>query len=196
MRRYAVGLQLALLTLGGVASGYLWRAALDRTSSQVVYVSAGEPYEPSRLSAPRLRRTASVRKQAHSARPPRRAAISHRRPRAATAASPAQLASATVAPSSAAAAPVSAPAFPPRRKSRAKHVAPRPAPSPPSPPVSPPPPPPPPPPAPAPPTPALPPPPPAAVPEKGSRPGWGHGDRNHTHTGPPGLASGRGRGKK
>src|SRR4051812_10866885 len=45
MRRYAIGLQLVVLICCAVASGYLWRAALE-TGRAIRYVSAGKPYEP------------------------------------------------------------------------------------------------------------------------------------------------------
>lgn len=34
-----------------------------------------------------------------------------------------------------------------------------------------------------------------AKPEGGTRPGWGYGDKNHEHTGPPGLSENPGLGK-
>ena len=68
----------------------------------------------------------------------------------------------------------------------------QPPPPPPQPPPPPSPPPPPPRPGPPPPPPAPSPPPPSAAPAESTKPGWGCGDPNHTHTGPPGKGSGKG----
>ena len=55
MRRFGLGLQLALLVSCGVASGYAWRAALVPKRTAVRVVPATLPYEPAPLTrlAPR-----------------------------------------------------------------------------------------------------------------------------------------------
>src|SRR5205823_5296791 len=58
VRRYALAVQLVLLLCCGVASGYLWRAALGSGRAFVTrFVYAGRPYEPSWFS---VRPTARV----------------------------------------------------------------------------------------------------------------------------------------
>lgn len=188
MRRYAVGIQLALLVCGGAASGYLWRAALEG-GTKIRYVSAGLPYEPTTLAAPvRETHVATAPVPAKRVRPLRRHHVRVSTPVAASApraATSAQLASIRPVVSPPAPAPAPPPASRPVKRT---HPAPRPKPLPKAvpPPASPPPQP-----APAPPP---PPPPPAVTPTPvaaapvSTRPGWGHGDKNHEHTGPPGQA--------
>ena len=182
MRRYALAIQLVALICCAVASGYLWRAALG-TGRAIRYVSAGTPYSPA-WPAPEAPGRVTV---THV--PTHEPTTSAGRPaRTGTAA---RLASATARTSSKASHPAtSSPAV-----AKVGHQSPPPQ----SPPASAPPPSPPPsPPPPSPPPPAPPPspPPPASPPtravsvvrapaNKGERPGWGRGDRNHDHTGPP-----------
>jgi hypothetical protein len=210
VRRYGLGLQLALLVSCGVASGYAWRAALSPSHvPQTQYIYGGKPFAPSWFSSP-----PSVRVVPNTHAPTNR----HRKVRRATSADAAaasssgtkgasvssgtksasasrQLASVTTSQRAASSSP--SPASPtPRHKEPGHprhHSPPPPPPSPPKPPAPPPSPPPPSPPSP-PSSPAPPPvtPPPPSVPtvqtdpDKAFKPGWGHGDPNHEHTGPPG----------
>jgi len=186
MRRYALALQLVVLLCCAAASGYLWRAALG-TGRAIRYVSAGSPYNPSwpapsppgKVALPRVL-------HAHSAKP---SGV-----KAPLSGASAELASGVVRPHAGSArTPVSGsgstkpPAqLPPPKSSPPPPPTPTPTQPPPSPPAPPPPPSPPPPPPPPPPSPPPPPAPVArSVAEQGARPGWGHGDKNHVHTGPP-----------
>jgi hypothetical protein len=189
MRRYALALQLVVLICCAVASGYLWRAALE-TGRAIRYVSAGTPYRPS-WPTPEA---------------PDRVTVNHVPPtrpgRAARTGPAVRSAVATAGPSSKTSRPAtSSPAVAKVGDQNPPPQSPPASPPPQSPPPSPPPPSPPPPPAtpPSPPPPPAPPPsppPPASPPtraasvvtapaKKGERPGWGKGDRNHDHTGPP-----------
>jgi hypothetical protein len=194
MRRYALALQLVVLICCAVASGYLWRAALG-TGRAIRYVSAGTPYSPA-WPAPEA---------------PGRVTVTHvptQEPatslgRAARTGLAARSAVATAGPSSKTSRPAtSSPAVAKVGDQTPPPQSPPASPPPQSPPPSPPPPSPPSPPAPPPtppPPPAIPPspPPPASPPTRavsvvrapankgGERPGWGKGDRNHDHTGPP-----------
>ena len=198
MRRFGLGIQLALLVSCGVASGYAWRAALSSGQvPQTQYIYGGKPLAPSWFFSPPSARVVpnghastnrhpKVRRatNAHSAAP-----SSSGTSTSGTKSAPAsrQLASVTSSPQAASTSP--APASPtPAQKGpgHPKHHSPPRPPKPPAPPPSPPP---------SPPSPPAPPPatptPPAApvvqtTPAKGSRPGWGHGDPNHDHSGPPG----------
>ena len=192
MRRYGIGLQLVLLVCSGVASGYIWHAALTSKRNSIRFVFIGPPYQKTQLAPPPRTRTTFTRTRAgkrhvraeatsfaqspHAA--PTRSAP-QRRPHAT------QLASASVHSSEAATHPAAKhPARPARPPIKLKKPAP---PSPPSTPpaaVTPQPAAP----APSPPTPA-PEPVQAAAASTGTRPGWGHGDRNHDHSGPPGQTS-------
>jgi hypothetical protein len=205
VRRFGLGLQLALLVSCGVASGYAWRAALSPDHvPQTQYIYGGKPFAPSWFSSPP---SARVVPNAHAPtrRHPkvRRATSAH-----AAAASPSgtsfsgtksasssrQLASATASAQAATNSSSTASPTPTQKgPGHPKHHSPPHPPKPPAPPPSPPPSPPSPP--PSPPSPPAPPPvtptPPAApivqtTADKGRRPGWGHGDPNHQHSGPPG----------
>jgi hypothetical protein len=177
MRRYALALQLVVLLCCAAASGYLWRAALG-TARTIRYVSAGSPYSPSwpapsppgKVALPRVLHTPSA--QPSGAKAPASGASSELasgvvRPHGRSARTPVSGSGTTKPPSQS----------PPPKSSP-------PPPSPPTPPPSPPAPP-------SPPSPPPPSPPPPAAPvvrtvaEQGARPGWGHGDKNHVHTGPP-----------
>ena len=177
MRRYALALQLVVLICCATASGYLWRAALG-TGHTIRYVSAGNPYNPpwpapsppGKVALPHVLQAPSA--QPSEARAPSSGASS-------------ELASGVVrSQGGSARAPVSGsgttkpPAqSPPPKSSPPPPPTPTPPPSPPAPP--------------SPPTPPPPSPPPPATPvartvaEQGARPGWGHGDKNHVHSGPP-----------
>jgi hypothetical protein len=193
MRRYALALQLVVLICCAVASGYLWRAALG-TGRAIRYVSAGTPYSPAwpapeapgRVTVTHVptHETATSRGRAARTGPAARSAVATAGPssktsRAATS-SPAVGKVGDQKPP-----PQSPPASPPPQSPPPSP----PAPSPPPPPTPPPSPPPPPAPPPSPPPPASPPTRAVSVvrapASKGERPGWGKGDRNHDHTGPP-----------
>ena len=192
MRRYAIGLQLIMLICSAVASGYLWRAALG-TGRAIRYVSAGKPYEPPWPAAGRPTRVKVTHLPAHKPATVAPHSVSRTVPAGRTSAvRAAQLASAAERPRSEA----SHSSSPATAKVRDQNPPPSPPPSPPPTPPSPPSPPPPTP----PPTPPPSPPAPAAplattLTNKGDRPGWGNGDKNHEHTGPPGQ-SGNGHPKK
>ena len=173
MRRYALALQLVVLICCAVASGYLWRAALG-TGRAIRYVSAGTPYSPAWPAPEAPGRVTVTHVPRHEpATSPGRAARTGPAARSAVAtAGPSSKTSQTATSSPAVAKvgdqnppPQSPPASPPPQ----------------SPPPSPPPP--------SPPPPASPPTRAALVvtapAKKGARPGWGKGDRNHDHTGPP-----------
>ena len=187
MRRYALALQLVVLICCAVASGYLWRAALG-TGRAIRYVSAGTPYTPAWPAPEAPGRVTVTHVPTHEpATSPGRAARTGPAARSAVATAGPSSKTSHPATSSPAIAkvgdqnppPQSPPASPPPQS-------PPPSPPPPAPPPSPPPPPAPPP---------SPPPPPSpttraasvvtAPANKGERPGWGKGDRNHIHTGPP-----------
>jgi hypothetical protein len=177
IRRYALGFQVVVLLCSAVASGYLWRAALG-TDHAIRYVSAGTPYNPP-WPAPAAPGRVTV---THV--PRYEPATSHGRAARSSAAKAAQLSSATAEPR-AQASHTSSPEAP---KVGAQKPPPQSPPASPPPQTSPPSPPPP------PPSPSPPPPPPpptrtalavTAPAKKGERPGWGKGDTNHDHTGPP-----------
>jgi hypothetical protein len=199
MRRYATGLQLVLLVCAGAASGYLWRAALDPRSTVAPELVLRGP-DPIQLfvKPPTTKGHRHVQAQAkrsvHPQTPAKRAsaAVTRHEPNPST-----ELAS--VSTSKYTAPTQTAPRAKPA-PSRSKKPNPRTAPTRPKtkprtslPPAPPPPvaatPPP------AAPSPSPPPTPVAAVPQQASdpstRPGWGKGDPNHDHTGPPGQ-SGKG----
>ena len=161
MRRYALALQLVVLLCCAAASGYLWRAALG-TGRAIRYVSAGSPYNPSWPAPSPPGKVALPRVlHAHSAKP---SGV-----KAPLSGASAELASGVVRPHAGSArTPVSG-----SGSTKPPAQSPPPKSSPPPPPT---------------PTPTQPPPPaPVArsVAEQGARPGWGHGDKNHVHTGPP-----------
>src|SRR5262245_22353547 len=176
-------LRLCLLVAAGVTSGYLWRAAFESTS----------PAEQRVAAAPRVVHPApappTVRIVPHHLTAPAKRAVVHvavvrSAPQSAT-----SLASQTVGSPSSPEAPASSPPSKPTPKPT---PAPTPSPSPPptttttSPPAS------------TPTTPVAAPaqqsaPPPTTTPTPttetpgdDTRPGWGHGDQNHDHTGPGG----------
>src|SRR5438105_3820590 len=178
MRRYAIGLQLIVLLCSAVASGYLWRAALG-TGRAIRYVSAGKPYEPpwpTPGSAGRVAVTHVPTSKPVTRHTGAKAARARSEPVAhSSAPKAAQLASASARPRAESSQPATSASAvakvrdqtPPQRS------APAPAPSPPAPT----------PPSPSPRTPAASV---AAGPTKAQdRPGWGYGDRNHDHAGPP-----------
>jgi hypothetical protein len=199
VRRFGLGLQLALLVSCGVASGYAWRAALSPGHDfQTRYIYGGKPFTPSWFFAPPSVRVVPIRPASRPASKNRhlklRRAISARTaPASSSGAKGAsvsrQLASVGASPHVAGSSPSPASPIPPRPKRPAhpRHHSPQPPPpAPPQPPVSPPSPPSSPPSPPAPPPVTPPPPAVSTVQTGGSRPGWGHGDPNHEHTGPPG----------
>jgi hypothetical protein len=194
MRRYALALQLVVLICCAVASGYLWRAALG-TGRAIRYVSAGTPYSPAWPAPEAPGRVTVTHVPKHEpATSLGRAARTGLAARSAVAT--AGLSSKTSHPATSSPAattvgdqtppPQSPPASPPPQSPPPSP----PPPSPPSPPAPPPTPPPPPAPPPSPPPPASPPTRAVSVVRApankgGERPGWGKGDRNHDHTGPP-----------
>jgi hypothetical protein len=207
MRRYATGLQLVLLVCAGAASGYLWRAALDpRSAVAPSFVRAPDPtwlfVKPRATSGGQqtpspLRVQAQAKRSVHPRTPAKRGSPAVKRhilrhePH-----TRAELASLTAPKQTL---PESQPAQPQTRSKRHKPLAPpprskkskppatrRPVPPPVSPTPSPP----------QPSRPAIPATPvPPAVSSPSARPGWGKGDQNHDHTGPPGQ-SGKGNSKK
>jgi hypothetical protein len=199
VRRFGLGLQLALLVSCGVASGYAWRAALSSGQApQTQYIYGGKPFAPSWFSSPPSARVipnahapANRRPKVHRATSADAAAASTSGTKSASASR--QLASVTTSPQAASSSPSPASASPtPRHKGPSHprhHSPPPPPPAPPQPPTPPQTPPPSPPSPPAPPL-VTPPPPSVATvqtdPDKAFKPGWGHGDPNHEHTGPPG----------
>jgi hypothetical protein len=197
VRRFGLGLQLALLVSCGVASGYAWRAALSPGHvPQTQYIYGGKPFVPSWFSLPPSARVvpnghATTNRRAKVRRATSAGAAAASSSGTTNASATRQLASVTASPQGGTNSP--SPASPtPRQKGPGHprhHSPPPPPPAPQQPPVPPPTPPPPPPSPPAPP-PVTPTPPAAPLVQttanKGSRPGWGHGDPNHGHTGPPG----------
>jgi hypothetical protein len=201
MRRYATGLQLVLLVCAGAASGYLWRAALDPRSTVAPELVLRAP-DPTQLfvkpptTGGRRHVQAHAKRSVHPQTPAKRASAAANRhePRPS-----AELASVSTPKYTA---PTHSGQQAKPATSRSKEPNPRTAPSRPKPkpraatPPAPPPvtatPP-------AAPSPSPPPTPIAAVPQQASnpstRPGWGKGDPNHDHTGPPGQ-SGKGNSKK
>jgi len=193
VRRYATGLQLVLLVCAGAASGYLWRAALHPRST---IASELAPYRqdltwpfikpPATDSPPQARARAHARRSVQARTQPSSgsSAVTGHVPN-----SSAELAASTT-PKQTVAGSKPTPSLPrtpkPQTSPGPKSPPPPPPPSPPSPPSPPP---------------TSPPPAPvasAAVQQQVStnsstRPGWGKGDRNHDHTGPPGEP---GKGKK
>jgi hypothetical protein len=189
----AQAVKLSALVAAAVSAGYLWRAALDTGPEQVLTTAppaihfdpgadlfnslAGLQAEAAQVARQEALRAERARIAAHS---------KHGSPASASEAQP--IVFVRTGPA----------ASPPHRSgstgsggsSHAKSPKPKPKPKPPPgrggqhPPPPPPPQPAPPPAPPAGPPPAQPPPPPPA--RGGSRPGWGKGDRNHSHSGPPG----------
>ena len=200
MRRFGLGIQLALLVSCGVASGYAWRAALSSGQApQTQYIYGGKPFAPSWFSSPPPARVipnahapANRRPKARRATRADAAAASTSGTKSASASR--QLASVTTSPQAASSSPSPAsPTATQKRPGRPRHHSPPHPSKPPAPPPSRPPSPPSPPPSPpSPPAPPLVTPPPPSVatdqtdPDKAFKPGWGHGDPNHEHTGPPG----------
>ena len=205
MRRYATGLQLVLLVCAGATSGYLWRAALDRSTAAPELVHRGpNPTQlfvkpPTTAGHPRVR--AHTKRSLHPQAPANRAsaAVNRYKPNPST-----ELASVSTpkytAPTHTGSQAKPAPS--PSKRPNPRTAPPRPKPNPPTapPPVAPPvtttPPPTTAPPPSPPPTPVITPPvPEQAASSSSTRPGWGKGDPNHDHTGPPGQ-SGKGNSKK
>lgn len=215
MRRYATGLQLVLLVCAGAVSGYLWRAALHPRTTvasepvpQIQYPAWPFTKPPATAGRTQVRpRTTRSVQQHRSATRGSSAATQHR------VSSGAELAS-VATPSHTVNKTKPAPSGSKAPKLRtAPHPQSPPAPTPPAtvaPPATPP--------TPASPPPASPPftPSPPSTPsapttpssppvvsavaqqqatQSAARPGWGHGDQNHDHTGPPGH-SGKGESKK
>lgn len=214
MRRYATGLQLILLVCAGTVSGYLWRAALH-SQSTVAPTRLRQSQEPTRLfvrpqaapahSGGRAQPKRSVRPRIRTRRssPAATSQVVHSKAELAAVSMPTH----RTTPRRPVVQTKPKPSRP-TKPSRPKTPNPGPRPSPPAPAPSPPavvPPPTPPPPTPPPPTPPPPTPPPPtppstpvtptpvvspptkqAAPTSSTRPGWGKGDRNHDHTGPPG----------
>jgi hypothetical protein len=185
VRRYAIGLQLVVLLCCAVASGYLWRAALE-TGRAIRYLSAGQPYEP---SWPALGSAGGVavahvptHKPAKPASGAKGAPARSRHAAPTSVARTAQLADASASPPANSAPPVAKVRHqtPPHGPTSAPPSPPAPSPPPPTLPPSPPPPSPPPPAAPTPAVSVA-----AGTIKRRDRPGWGYGDRNHDHTGPP-----------
>ena len=195
MRRYGIGLQLVLLVCSGVASGYIWHAALTSKRNPIRFVFIGPPYEQTQLAPPppgrptltparTNNRKRHVRAEVTSSSHSRHETLAHAAPQQRS--SESQLASASAGASEAATRTPAAhatrpahPARPPVKQRKPAPASPPPHPAaPPPPPVSPP-----------------PPPPPSAPKQiqapttKSTRPGWGHGDKNHDHTGPAHGAS-------
>jgi hypothetical protein len=186
-------LRLSALVAAAMSAGYLWRAAIDADSvkSTVTVVPPAVGRELAEVPFNSLDLLSPAKVERGVPAPPRQVAkrTASRERRARTA----QLVSVTVARGAHQVAPVRS--RPSTHPSKAKPTTTRrrPKPRPPAPPVPPPPPAPAPPPAPvSPPPPAAPPPPPPPGPPPPApaggetRPGWGRGDRNHRHTGPPG----------
>jgi len=214
VRRYGIGLQLVLLVCSGVASGYIWHAALTSKRNSIRFVFVGRPYEQTQLAPPLRPRTQATPMHARASKRERRVGAEatspgHSSPNHSRHGAPArslpeqQTSAAQLASASAGSSETTAPAAtaPQRRPARpARPARPRIKPKKPAPPS-------PPPPAAQPPPPVAPPPPPPPPPapppltaeraqatttSKGTRPGWGHGDKNHDHTGPGGqVAAGR-----
>ena len=208
MRRYATGLQLVLLVCAGATSGYLWRAALDPRSTVAPELVLRGP-DPTQLFVkppttaghhPRVRE--HTRRSVHPQAPAKRAstAVNRHEPRPsaelASVSTPRHTAPTYTGPPQAKPAPSRSKnpnprTAPPRPKPKART-----APAPTAPPVTTTPPPTTPPPSP-PPNPVVTPPvvtppvPEQAASTSSTRPGWGKGDPNHEHTGPPGQ-SGKG----
>ena len=200
----STALRLAALVAAAMSAGYLWRAAVEPggTGTGETVARAGLPARPPVISFDTLDLLRSAEPEAV---PGRADEVATRtvtsKPRSG---SSVHLVSVTVSGpqsgGSAAPAPVRSPSRPvrttPKPKpppNRGQKPRPRPKPAPPPrrnppPPPAPKPPPPKPPPPPPPPVgpPAPPPPPPPPVAGGETRPGWGKGDRNHRHSGPPG----------
>jgi hypothetical protein len=202
--------RLSALVAAAVSAGYLWRAALDHQTPQKVLVSVPPAlqFKPGagaelfnslsslRTEATRIARQEALRaEQAHIAAALSDAASASGHASGST--SIAYIRTAHGAPSAHDSGSTGSggsghgrqPTLKPPKPQPPHGGSPKPKPPPPPPPTPPPPPPappaPPPPPPPPPPAgpPAPPPPPPVG---SGGRPGWGKGDRNHAHTGPPG----------
>jgi hypothetical protein len=205
MRRYATGLQLVLLVCAGAASGYLWRAALDPRSTVAPELVLRGP-DPTQLfvKPPTIEGHRHVQAQAkrsvHPKTPAKRAsaAVNRHEPNPSTELASVSTSSYT-APTQTG--PQAKPAPSRSKKPSPRTAPPRPKPNPRTapPPVAPP----------VTTTPAPITPPPSAPPSpvvtppvaeqaassSSTRPGWGKGDPNHDHTGPPGQ-SGKGNSKK
>ena len=190
MRRYGIGLQLVLLVCCGVASGYIWHAALASKRASIRFVFIGRPYQPTLLApSPRARPAFAHRRTIRRHVPAeatsssghvRRAAPAH----AAQQPSPSvpQLASASAQSTKATTHPASRvlkqkdPSPPAKKDPTPRSTTPPAAPAPKTVRSKPP--------APARPSPQAQ----VAATDKAKRPGWGHGDRNHDHTGPSSQA--------
>jgi outer membrane biosynthesis protein TonB len=195
--------RLSALVAAAVSAGYLWRAALDHHPPQKVLGSVPPAIRlqpgPDLFNSLTGLRTEATRlakqeiAQTENAQPAANAHHASEEPGASEAivfiqTQPASSSSRQGRPTSGSnhGTPEPKPK-PPRRGHSKPQPAPPPPPAPkpnPPPPPHPPPPPPPPPPVQQPPAPQPPPPPPPV--RSGTKPGWGKGDRNHTHTGPPG----------
>jgi len=205
MRRYATGLQLVLLVCAGATSGYLWRAALDPRSTVAPELVLRGP-DPTQLfvkpptTAGHRRVRVHTRRSVHAPTPAKRAstAVNRHEPHPS-----AELASVSTpkytAPTHTG--PQAKPAPSRSKKPNPRTAPPRPkpnprtAPPPTAPPVTTTPPPTTPPPSPPPSPVVTPPVAEQAASSSSTRPGWGKGDPNHDHTGPPGQ-SGKGNSKK
>jgi hypothetical protein len=208
MRRYATGLQLILLVCAGTASGYLWRAALHSQSTVAptlllqgrapnwlfVKPQPAPPDSGARAQPKSSAQSGTRAKHSSQAESPQ---VIHRSTEVVSVATPEQV----KAPTRAAVdtrRPPSRTKTPGRHPGRSRPAPPRtiappppsspPPPPPPTPPPPPPPPSPPPAPPPAKPVPAAPQPAKQAATSSSTRPGWGRGDRNHDHAGPPGQS--------
>ncbi|HEX6699812.1 MAG TPA: hypothetical protein VF101_03700 [Gaiellaceae bacterium] len=217
--RLPLGLLLAALAASAILSVYLWLRAFGAGPAAPPKALSLAPAEHRSVATlPQVaRRVPVIRRRATAHRhraAPRRTVVAAETQELSAPAS--RAGDGTLISASAPKSPPSAPPSPPSRPSPpAKPSTPPPSP-PPSPPANPSPPPPAspptPPPAPAPPTPPpapSPPPSPAAKPPEqpptnapseqpasspdSTKPGWGYGDQNHTHTGPPGQGAGSGK---
>jgi hypothetical protein len=197
VRRFGLGLQLALLVSCGVASGYAWRAALGPGHDlQTRYIYGGKPFAPSWFSSPPSARVVPAGPAPTSRHSKLRRATSAGAAPASSSGTTSksespQLASVTPSPPAANSSPTPDSSPRPKGPGHPRHHSPHPPPpAPPQPPASPPSPPPAPPPSPPAPPAVAPTPPSVSIvqtaADKGSRPGWGHGDPNHDHTGPRG----------
>jgi hypothetical protein len=203
VRRYATGVQLVLLVCAGVASGYLWRAALhprttvaSELAPQIQYPTWPFTKPPTnagrRQVQPRTKRSTQQHTEARRGLSAARRHTVNSGAELASVATPSHAVNKTKPAPSASKAP---------KPPTAPHPKSPPAPTPPAtvePPATPP--------TPSSPPPASSPPPPSSPPvvsvvaqqqaaQPSARPGWGHGDPNHDHTGPPGH-SGKGESKK
>jgi hypothetical protein len=205
MRRYATGLQLVLLVCAGAASGYLWRAALDPRSTVAPSLVLRGPdptwlfVKPRATSAGGGLHVQAERKRSVQQRAPAKRvspAVKRHEPQPSAELASVATPKHTVTRTNQAALSRSNSDNPRTSASRSKRLKPRtatppappapaaekpkphPVPSPPSRPASP----------------AAPVAQPAAS-DPSTKPGWGKGDQNHDHSGPPGQ-SGKGNSKK